>query len=307
MSADVLPLVSSVLVSTEASGKVEGAVWSQAGVYPLRQVEDLGRREGLPLALLPLQPTLAAAGWVLLPAPVEGGGGDLYQSENKAWVWRRRSAAGVLSRAVSLSTPYLLRPSFLDRSRPERSCRQQMRKDRDMARMTMPLTTDANTATLRPRSSGLGIADEGKKRLCVNVSCNRSQGNYYYIMIYIITHTLTVNGLYLYRAFLVLMTTLYNTDLPSTHSHPHSYSASMGSTVLWGAIRGLSILPKDTSMGKTGIEPPTFMLEDDRSTPQPQPHNIPLSFSFLAACLCLCQMIWRHISNTYKWCFQHLL
>lgn len=27
-----------------------------------------------------------------------------------------------------------------------------------MARMTMPLTTEANTATLRPRSSGLGIA-----------------------------------------------------------------------------------------------------------------------------------------------------
>lgn len=33
-----------------------------------------------------------------------------------------------------------------------------MRKDRDIARMTMPLTTEANTATRRPRSSGLGIA-----------------------------------------------------------------------------------------------------------------------------------------------------
>ena len=53
---------------------------------------------------------------------------------------------------------YLLRPSFLARSRLDRSCRQQMRKDRDMARMTMPLTTEANTATLRPRSSGLGMA-----------------------------------------------------------------------------------------------------------------------------------------------------
>lgn len=53
---------------------------------------------------------------------------------------------------------YLVRLSFLALSRLDRSWRQQMRKDRDMARMTMPLTTEANTATLRPRSSGLGIA-----------------------------------------------------------------------------------------------------------------------------------------------------
>lgn len=59
---------------------------------------------------------------------------------------------------------YLLRPSFLARSRLDRSCRQQMRKDRDMARMTTPLTTEAKTATRRPRSSGLGIAAEVKKK-----------------------------------------------------------------------------------------------------------------------------------------------
>ena len=53
---------------------------------------------------------------------------------------------------------YLLRLSFLPRSRLDRSCRQQMRKDRDMAKMTMPLTTEANTATLSPWSSGRGIA-----------------------------------------------------------------------------------------------------------------------------------------------------
>lgn len=44
-----------------------------------------------------------------------------------------------------------------------------MRKDRDMARMTMPLTTEANTATLRPRSSGLGIAVEGKSWATFNI------------------------------------------------------------------------------------------------------------------------------------------
>lgn len=39
-----------------------------------------------------------------------------------------------------------------------------MTKDRDMARMTIPLTTEAKTATRRPRSSGLGIAARVKKK-----------------------------------------------------------------------------------------------------------------------------------------------
>ena len=55
---------------------------------------------------------------------------------------------------------YLLLPSLLVAlSFPVRSCRQQMMKERDIARMTMPLTTEANTATRRPRSSGLDMAE----------------------------------------------------------------------------------------------------------------------------------------------------
>lgn len=62
---------------------------------------------------------------------------------------------------------YLLLPSLLVAlSFPVRSCRQQMMKERDIARMTMPLTTEASTATRRPRSSGIdmaeGKADQGK-------------------------------------------------------------------------------------------------------------------------------------------------
>ncbi len=71
VSADGLPLVSSVLISTESSSQVEGAVGSQAGVHPLGEMEDLGWRESLPLALFSLQPTLAATGRALLSAPVE--------------------------------------------------------------------------------------------------------------------------------------------------------------------------------------------------------------------------------------------
>lgn len=62
------PLVSSVLVSTEASCQVEGAVWSKTGVHPLGQVEDLRWREGFPFALLSLQPALAATGGALVSA-----------------------------------------------------------------------------------------------------------------------------------------------------------------------------------------------------------------------------------------------
>lgn len=71
VSAASLPLVSSVLISTEPSGQVEGAVGSQAGVHPLGEMEDLGWRESLPLTLLSLQPTLAATGRALLSAPEE--------------------------------------------------------------------------------------------------------------------------------------------------------------------------------------------------------------------------------------------
>lgn len=62
------PLVSSVLIPTEASSQVERAVRRQAGVHPLGEMEDLGRREGFPLTLLSLQPTLAATGRALLSA-----------------------------------------------------------------------------------------------------------------------------------------------------------------------------------------------------------------------------------------------
>ena len=147
-----LPLVTPVLVSAESSGQVEGAVGSQAGVHPLREMEDLWGRERLPLPLFSLQPTLAATVRALLPAPEMGrsssaqGFCNVWQLEVEGYLW------------PPFLQPYLLRPSFLARSRLDRSCRQQMRKDRDMARMTMPLTTEANTATLRPRSSGLGMA-----------------------------------------------------------------------------------------------------------------------------------------------------
>lgn len=56
-----LPLVPSVLISTESSGQIEGAVRSQPGVHPLGEMKDLGRRERFPLALFSLEPTLAAA------------------------------------------------------------------------------------------------------------------------------------------------------------------------------------------------------------------------------------------------------
>lgn len=71
MPLSSLPLVSSVLTSTEPSGEVEGAVWSQMGVHPLGEVEDLGRRECFPLTLFSLQPTLAATGRALVSAPEE--------------------------------------------------------------------------------------------------------------------------------------------------------------------------------------------------------------------------------------------
>lgn len=69
LSSGPLPLVSSVLVSAEPSGQVEGAVGGQPGVHPLGKVEDLGRRERFPVALLPLEPALAAARRTLLPTP----------------------------------------------------------------------------------------------------------------------------------------------------------------------------------------------------------------------------------------------
>lgn len=70
-----LPLVASVLIAPQSSGEVEGAVRGQPGVHPLGEVEDLGRRERFPVALLPLQPALTAAGRALLPTPGRGGGG----------------------------------------------------------------------------------------------------------------------------------------------------------------------------------------------------------------------------------------
>ena len=54
--------------------------------------------------------------------------------------------------------------------------------------------------------------------------------------------------LYLYSAFLVLMTTqsALQYSFTFTHSHTHSYSASISSTffVLWGAIQGLASCPR---------------------------------------------------------------
>lgn len=38
-----------------------------------------------------------------------------------------------------------------------------------MAKMTMPLTTEANTATRRPRSSGLGMAAVGQSQAAINI------------------------------------------------------------------------------------------------------------------------------------------
>lgn len=64
-----LPLISSVLISAEPSGQVEGAIGGQPGVHPLGKVEDLGRRERFPITLLPLEPALAAACRTLLPTP----------------------------------------------------------------------------------------------------------------------------------------------------------------------------------------------------------------------------------------------
>lgn len=68
-SAATSPLVSSVLVSSQPAGQVEGAVGGQPGVHPLGEVKDLGRREGVPLPLFPLQPALAAAGGTFLSPP----------------------------------------------------------------------------------------------------------------------------------------------------------------------------------------------------------------------------------------------
>lgn len=67
---------------------------------------------------------------------------------------------------------HLARTSFLAFFLLDRSCRQQTRKDSDMARMTTPLTTDANTATLKPRSSGLGIARKRGRRAILIQQCS---------------------------------------------------------------------------------------------------------------------------------------
>lgn len=84
-----LPLVSSVLVSTEASRQVERAVWSKTGVHPLGQVEDLRWREGFPFALLSLQPALAATGGALVSASDEVTG-EIYQFLR---VWYQHNSA----------------------------------------------------------------------------------------------------------------------------------------------------------------------------------------------------------------------
>ena len=95
-----------------------------------------------------------------------------------------------------------------------------------------------------------------------------------------------VNGLYLYRASLVLMTTqsALQYSLPFTHSHTHLYSASFSSSFFYEGQFGVQHLAQEhfgMQMGKTGIELPTFWLEDDRSaTATP---NVSLN-----GCLVLC-------------------
>lgn len=66
-----IPLVTSVLISSEPSGQVEGAVGGQPRVHPLGKVEDLGWRKRFPIALLPLEPALAATCRTLLPTSGE--------------------------------------------------------------------------------------------------------------------------------------------------------------------------------------------------------------------------------------------
>ena len=82
--------------------------------------------------------------------------------------------------------------------------------------------------------------------------------------------------LYLYSAFLVLMTTQSSLQysLTFTQSHTHSHSASISSTLLFYEAHnlGFSILLKDTSACRFfwedwGLNFPTFRLEEDHSTP----------------------------------------
>ena len=55
--------------------------------------------------------------------------------------------------------------------------------------------------------------------------------------------------------------------------HPHG--APMGSTLFYKGPFGVQHLFWHAD-GKTGMEPPTFWLEDDRSTAQPQPYKCTL-------------------------------
>ena len=67
-----------------------------------------------------------------------------------------------------------------------------------------------------------------------------------------------------------------------THSHIHSYIASMGSTS--SLRRGAQYLAQGhfgIQVGKTGIKLPTFWLEDDCSTPKPQ---LPVLKHFYMCC-----------------------
>ena len=72
------------------------------------------------------------------------------------------------------------------------------------------------------------------------------------------------------------------TVLPFTSCHTHSYSASIGNTFLFYEgqfrVQHLAQGHLGMQMEKTGIELPTFWLEDNRSSTQPQP-NATLHFS----------------------------
>lgn len=110
VSAVSLPLVPSVLISTESSSQVEGAVRSQSGVHPLGEMKNLGRRERFPLPLLSLQPTLAATCWALLSAP---------ERENfvkSAGLLKGRAAGEVISKLAQIMqiqlNAYILQSDF---------------------------------------------------------------------------------------------------------------------------------------------------------------------------------------------------
>lgn len=142
------PLIPAVIITSQSS-HIDRALRGQMGVKVLGKIVNFRWRKSFPVSFISLQPALTPPGWFAL---VSHSG----KSEKLLASYFRLPCLffpNVYERA------YLPRPSVRS-ALPllMRSCRQQTMKDTDMARMTMLLTTDASTATLSPRSSGLGMA-----------------------------------------------------------------------------------------------------------------------------------------------------